>query len=238
MVEVNTLIEGGKALGIKLDGDKENKFKLYKELLLEWNKKINITSIVDHEEIDIKHFIDSITPLMTGLIKDNIKMIDIGSGGGFPGLPLKIINENMEVLLLDSLRKRIKFLEHVINNLELRGIIPIHGRAEELSRNKRYREKYDIAISRAVASLNTLCEYCLPFVKIGGSFISMKGPDVEEELKEAKIAIQILGGQIEDVKLTELPLSDISHSLIIIKKIRETPTKYPRAGGKPKNKPL
>lgn len=238
MTNVNTLIKGGKILGIDINEDKINSFILYKELLKEWNKKINITSITDDEEIDIKHFIDSITPLTTDLFRKDIKMIDIGTGGGFPGVPLKIINEDMEVVLLDSLKKRITFLNEIIDKLDLKNIISIHGRAEELGRDKSYREKYDIAISRAVASLNTLSEYCLPFVKVGGFFISMKGPDVDEELKEAEKSIRILGGKLKEKKVIKLPLSDITHSLIIIEKIKETPTKYPRAGGKPKKNPL
>ena len=238
MTNVNTLIKGGKILGISINEDKINSFILYKELLKEWNKKINITSITDDEEIDIKHFIDSITPLTTDLFRKDIKMIDIGTGGGFPGVPLKIINEDMEVVLLDSLKKRIIFLNEIIDKLDLKNIILIHGRAEELGRDKSYREKYDIAISRAVASLNTLSEYCLPFVKVGGFFISMKGSDVDEELKEAEKSIRILGGKLKEKKVIKLPLSDITHSLIIIEKIKETPTKYPRGGGKPKKKPL
>lgn len=238
MTNVNTLIKGGKILGIDINEDKINSFILYKELLKEWNKKINITSITDDEEIDIKHFIDSITPLTTDLFRKDIKMIDIGTGGGFPGVPLKIINEDMEVVLLDSLKKRIIFLNEIIDKLDLKNIISIHGRAEELGRDKSYREKYDIAISRAVASLNTLSEYCLPFVKVGGFFISMKGSDVDEELKEAEKSIRILGGKLKEKKVIKLPLSDITHSLIIIEKIKETPTKYPRAGGKPKKNPL
>lgn len=238
MTNVNTLIKGGKILGIDINEDKINSFILYKELLKEWNKKINITSITDDEEIDIKHFIDSITPLTTDLFRKDIKMIDIGTGGGFPGVPLKIINEDMEVVLLDSLKKRITFLNEIIDKLDLKNIISIHGRAEELGRDKSYREKYDIAISRAVASLNTLSEYCLPFVKVGGFFISMKGSDVDEELKEAEKSIRILGGKLKEKKVIKLPLSDITHSLIIIEKIKETPTKYPRGGGKPKKKPL
>ncbi len=238
MVNVNTLIEGAKKLGIELSQWQIEKFILYKELLLEWNKKINITSITDEVEVDIKHFIDSITPMTTNLLEDGIRVIDIGTGGGFPGIPLKILNEDMELVLLDSLNKRIKFLDEVIDKLDLKGTQTIHGRAEELGREEIHREKYDIAISRAVASLNTLSEYCLPFVKVGSYFIAMKGSDIDEELLEAKEAIKILGGRVKDKKFIKLPLSDITHSLIIIEKIKRTPTKYPRGGGKPKKKPL
>ncbi|MBZ2175692.1 16S rRNA (guanine(527)-N(7))-methyltransferase RsmG [Schnuerera sp. xch1] len=238
MTNVNTLIKGAKTLGIELNEEEINNFVLYKELLKKWNQKINITSITDDIEVDIKHFIDSITPLTTNVFKENIKLIDIGTGGGFPGIPLKIIKKDMNVLLLDSTMKRIKFLSEVVDELSLEHVTPVHGRAEEMGRDKKYREKFDIAISRAVASLNTLCEYCLPLVKVGGHFISMKGSDVDEELNEAKNSIKILGGRVKDKKIIDLPSSDITHSLIIIEKIKETPTKYPRGGGKPKKKPL
>ena len=186
MTDVNTLIEGARELGLSIGQNEIYEFTTYKELLKEWNQKFNITSITDDIEIDIKHFIDSITPLTLNIFKDNMKLIDIGTGGGFPGLPLKIMNKSLGVVLLDSTKKKINFLNMVIEKLALNDIEAIHGRAEELARDKDYREKFDIAISRAVASLNTLCEYCLPFVKVGGYFISMKGSDIEEELKEAK----------------------------------------------------
>lgn len=238
MTDVNALVNGAKMLGLEMDQKNINDFTLYKELLKEWNEKINITTITDDFEIDIKHFIDSITPLTTGLFKDNIKVIDIGTGGGFPGLPLKIMKRDLDVLLVDSTMKKINFLNDVINKIGLEKIQAIHGRAEEMGRDPLYREKFDVAISRAVAQLNTLCEYCLPFVKVGGYFISMKGSDIDEELKEASNSIKVLGGKLKEVKLIKLPLSDINHSLIIIEKIKETATKYPRGGGKPRKKPL
>ncbi|QQY79755.1 16S rRNA m(7)G-527 methyltransferase [Keratinibaculum paraultunense] len=238
MTDVNTLIEGAKSLGFTLTDEQINKFIIYKETLKDWNQKINITSIIDDIDIDIKHFIDSLTPLNTDLFTYGAKVIDIGTGGGFPGVPMKIVRDDLNMTLLDSLNKRIRFLNEVIDRLKLNNIIAIHGRAEELGRKKEYREKYDIAISRAVASLDTLVEYCLPFVKKGGYFISMKGPDFNEELKESEKGIKILGGKIKDTRVITLPKSDITHSLIIIEKIKETPTKYPRGGGKPKKKPL
>lgn len=238
MVNVNTLVKGAKTLDIDLTDGQIEEFILYKKILKDWNQKINITSITDDVEIDIKHFIDSLTPLNINLFNKGAKIIDIGTGGGFPGVPLKIVRKDLNMVLLDSLNKRIRFLDEVISQLKLEEIVAIHGRAEELGRNKEYREKYDIAISRAVASLNTLSEYSLPFVKVGGYFISMKGPDFDEELKEAEKGIKILGGKIKDTELITLPESDITHSLIIIEKIKETPTKYPRGGGKPKKNPL
>lgn len=238
MTNVNTLIEGLKQFNIELNEDQIQEFILYKELLQKWNQRINLTSIIEDEEIDIKHFIDSVVPIKTNLFNRKLKVIDIGTGGGFPGLPLKIMNKDLEMLLLDSTRKKINFLDVVIKELELDKIQAYHGRAEELGRKGEFREQYDIAISRAVASLNTLCEYTLPFVKPGGYFISMKGPEVEEELKEAKNAISILGGQVKEVEKIQLPKTDIVHSLIIIEKIKKTPTKYPRMGGKPRKQPL
>lgn len=238
MTNISTLEKGIKELNIELSKDQIGSFALYKELLKEWNQKINITSITDDMEIDIKHFLDSLTPVGTDLFHGKKSVIDVGTGGGFPGIPLKIYNEELEVTLLDSLNKRIKFLDEVINALELKGIKGIHGRAEELGRQGEYREKYDICISRAVASLDTLLEYCMPFVKIGGYFIAMKGPDVQEELSNSQRAINILGGKVQDTQIFTLPQSDIQHSLIIIKKIKEISTKYPRAGGKPRSNPL
>ncbi|MBC8586717.1 16S rRNA (guanine(527)-N(7))-methyltransferase RsmG [Paratissierella segnis] len=232
------LIKGAEELNISIEEKDINSFEIYKEMLKEWNTKINITTITDDEDIDIKHFLDSLTPLVTNLFDGKKNLIDIGTGGGFPGIPLKIIKRELNVTLLDSLNKRINFLNEVINRLELEDIIAIHARAEEMSIKPVYREKYDIAISRAVASLNTLSEYCIPFVKLGGYFISMKGPDAEEELKSGNNAIKVLGGRIVDKKLICIPESDIMHSLIIIEKIKETPTKYPRGGGKPRKNPL
>ena len=238
MNSIEALLKGVGDLNIELSQVQAERFVKYKELLKEWNKKINITAITEDDEIDIKHFLDSLTPVATRLFENSIKLIDIGTGGGFPGLPLKIYNEGLKVTLLDSLNKRIAFLKEVIEALGLKDIEAIHGRAEEFGRKEDFREQYDISISRAVASLNTLSEYCIPFVKVGGYFVSMKGPDVEDELREAEGGIKILGGKIVEVATVKIPLSDIVHTLIIIEKIKETPTKYPRAGGKPKKNPL
>ena len=193
MTDISTLVKGIESLNIELDEDQRRSFIIYKELLKEWNQKINITSITEDVEIDIKHFLDSLTPITTKLIDGKKKLIDIGTGGGFPGIPLKVYNKELEVTLLDSLNKRIIFLDEVIKSLNLKDIEAIHGRAEELGRKVEYREVYDICISRAVASLDTLSEYCMPFVKVGGYFIAMKGPEVEEELKESEKGINILG---------------------------------------------
>ena len=232
------LYDIAKEMGINLTDKMCSDFEVYKEMLKEWNEKINITAITDDYEIDLKHFVDSLTPVLTGLIKDKISIIDIGTGGGFPGLPLKIYNRNLKVTLLDSLNKRIVFLDEIINLLDLKNVEAIHARAEELSRKEHYREKYDISISRAVASLDTLCEYCIPYVKIGGYFISMKGPTPDKEIECSMNAIKELGGVLEKTIRLTLPNTDMERTLILIKKIKQTPSKYPRGGGKPKKMPI
>jgi len=238
LTNIDTLIKGSRELEIDLGQAREEKFKLYKSLLKEWNEKIDITTITEDKEVDIKHFLDSLMLVDTELFDADKKIIDIGTGGGFPGLPLKIYNDRLEVTLMDSLNKRINFLNQVIGSLGLKKIEAIHGRAEELSITPKYREQYDICVSRAVAQLNTLAEYCLPFVKVGGYFVAMKGPEYGVELNEAKNAIKILGGEVVDDYPVKIPESDIYHSIIIIKKLKNTPKKYPRGGGKPRKKPL
>ena len=205
-------------------------------LLLEWNEKINLTAITQPEEIKLKHFVDSLTVLK--YINDDDKVIDIGTGAGFPGIPLKIMKENTKITLLDSLNKRINFLNIVIETLNLRNIQAIHGRAEEIARNKLYREKYDVAVSRAVANLSTLTEYMLPFVKVGGKCICMKGANVNEEIEKAKNAIKELGGEIERVDNFYLSDNDNERNIIIIRKVKETSSKYPRKAGMPSKEPL
>lgn len=238
MTNIDVLIKGLDELDIKLESKSIEDFRLYKELLKKWNEKINITAIKQDNEIDIKHFLDSLTIFKTGYIKDGFKIIDIGTGGGFPGIPIKIANKSTEVVLLDSLNKRIKFLTEVINKTNLDNIKAIHGRAEDYGRDEEYREKFDLAVSRAVAPLNILLEYCLPFVKVGGYFIAMKGPQINNEVEESKKSLDLIGGIIEDRFDIKLPFSDITHKLLVIKKISKTPTKYPRKAGKPKQKPL
>ena len=208
----------------------------YMNLLLEWNEKINLTAITQPEEVKLKHFVDSLTVLK--YINDDDKVIDIGTGAGFPGIPLKIMKENTKITLLDSLNKRINFLNIVIETLNLRNIQAIHGRAEEIARNKLYREKYDVAVSRAVANLSTLTEYMLPFVKVGGKCICMKGANVNEELERAQNAIKELGGEIERVDNFYLFDNDNERNIIVIKKVKETNPKYPRKAGTPSKEPL
>lgn len=234
----DALKKGALAFDISLDDGQIQQFLAYKESLLEWNDKINLTAIVDDYEIIIKHFIDSLSCLSTGKFFHGCTMIDVGTGAGFPGIPIKIARTDIKVTLMDSLNKRIQFLNHVIETTGIKDINAIHSRAEDLGNQKVYREKYDIVVSRAVANLAVLAEYCMPFVKVGGYLISMKGSDVDTELQQAKNAVKILGGEIETISNIVLPETDIKHSLIIIKKIQQCPTKYPRKAGKPSKEPL
>lgn len=225
-----------KLININISEDEIENFKIYMELLLEWNEKINLTAITDENDIVLKHFVDSLT--IKKYISENEKIIDIGTGAGFPGIPLAIMNKNNEITLMDSLNKRIVFLNDVIDKLKLNNVKAIHSRAEELARNKNHREKYDVAVSRAVANLSTLVEYMLPFVRIGGKCICMKGPNIEEELKNAKKAIKELGGEVIKIENFKLPESDNERNIVIIKKIRETSSKYPRKSGTPSKEPI
>jgi 16S rRNA (guanine527-N7)-methyltransferase len=236
MINEQLLVEGCGQLNIDVSC-KVDKFEKYMNLLIEWNEKINLTAIIEPNEVVTKHFIDSLSVLKF-MDLSNKSVIDVGTGAGFPGVPLNIVNPSIKVTLFDSLNKRINFLNEIIGELKLNNISAVHGRAEDFGVNKEYREKFDISISRAVANLSTLSEYCLPFVKVGGYFISMKGPEVDEELKEASKAISVLGGQLERVEKIQLPGTDIIHSIIFIKKIKQCPTNYPRKAGKPSKEPI
>jgi 16S rRNA (guanine527-N7)-methyltransferase len=218
--------------------DKYDKFIKYKELIKEWNEKVNLTAITEDSEIIKKHFIDSIKVFKFQELKNAKKVIDIGTGGGFPGIPMKIINPSSKVVLLDSLNKRINFLNEVIKELKLNDIETIHGRAEDFAQENRYRERFDVAVSRAVANLTVLTEFCLPYVKVGGCFVALKGPAIEEEMKEAKNAIKILGGDVEEILKVDIEGSDLNHNLVIIRKLKETPKKYPRKAGMVTKNPL
>lgn len=235
---IKTMEEGFKNLKLPYSEDIENKFVLYRDLLKEWNQKINITSIEDDEEIYLKHFIDSVLLLNKDNMNENKKIIDVGTGGGFPGLPLKIINDNFEVTLLDSLRKRIDFLKEVSNVLNLKNVKLIHGRAEDFGQNKEYRENYDICVSRAVAPLNVLSEYCIPFVKVGGYFAAYKSDNISQEITNSDKAIRELGGKIKEIREISIPGADIIRKIVIIEKIQTTKAKYPRKAGKPSKDPL
>ncbi|HHW49476.1 MAG TPA: 16S rRNA (guanine(527)-N(7))-methyltransferase RsmG [Clostridiaceae bacterium] len=229
------LVEGAGKYGITLDEEEVNTFFMYARLLKEWNKKINLTAIEEGRDIIIKHFIDSLS--IVPFLKPYESLIDVGTGAGFPGIPVKIALENINVVLLDSLEKRINFLNTVISETGITGIKAIHGRAEDFGKDVSYREKFDVSVARAVANLPVLLEYCLPFVKVGGIFIAMKGSNLEE-LDSSRKALDVLGGEIEKVEQFSLPFDDIRRSVIIIKKLRHTPTKYPRKAGKPSKEPL
>lgn len=223
--------------GFKL-GDKQlNQFLTYANLLVEWNKKMNLTAITEKNEIATKHFADSLYGLK--FIKDAKSLIDVGTGAGFPGLPLKIAAPSLSLTLLDSLNKRLNFLAEVKNELSLSDVDLIHSRAEDGAKvGSVLRESYDVAVSRAVANLSVLCEYCLPYVKLGGVFLAYKGSDVENELAEGQNAIELLGGEVNGIFKYTIPKTDITHSIVMIKKIKNTPDKYPRLNGKIQKKPL
>ena len=223
--------------GISLDELQLSEFETYAKLLVEWNEKINLTAITQSEEICEKHFLDSVLPfVMWGGLCDGDKVIDVGTGAGFPSCPLKIVRNGVKLTLLDSLNKRINFLNTISDELGLEAEC-VHGRAEELGNNADYREKFDIATARAVANLTELCEYCLPFVKLGGHFVALKGQSGSDEVEAAKNAVKTLGGKIEKVTEYSLPNGD-KRVLVVIKKVSPTPQKYPRNKGQMKKKPL
>lgn len=214
-------------------------FEQYYDRLIEKNKVMNLTAITEREDVILKHFIDSLAlARYVKLWEKEYKIIDVGTGAGFPGIPLKIAFPNLQVTLFDSLNKRIKFLQEMIDILKLKEITAVHGRAEEGARDKNMREKYDFAVSRAVANMAVLSEYCIPFVKVGGYFIPYKTGTVEEEITQGKKAIQILGGKIEKIEKLMLPDSDISRSFVFIKKEKQTPKAYPRKAGTASKQPL
>lgn len=226
------------ALGITLTENQIEQFLTYYEMLVEWNGFMNLTAITEYDEVMKKHFIDSISLIKAYDITKNVSVIDVGTGAGFPGLALKIAYPNLKVTLLDSLNKRIQFLNEVIEKLCLTGVETIHGRAEDFAKPGKLREKFDLCVSRAVANLSTLSEYCLPFVKVGGQFISYKSEKITEEMTAAENAIRILGGKVVNQVEFQLPDSDIYRNLFVIEKMKETPKKYPRKAGLPSKEPL
>ena len=231
-----TLIAATKDFNLQLSEKQLSQLERYHALLAEWNEKMNLTAITDDEGVAVKHFADSLTLFNYYEIPQNARVIDVGTGAGFPGLVLKIARPDIELTLLDSLQKRLTFLDAVLQELNLDANL-IHSRAEEGGQNMNFRESYDLAVSRAVAQLNVLSEYCLPYVRLSGRFIAFKG-SVEGELKNAKNAIGILGGKVKSVKNFELPMNGGSRTLIEIEKVRPTPNRYPRPNGKIKAKPL
>ncbi|MBO8463237.1 MAG: 16S rRNA (guanine(527)-N(7))-methyltransferase RsmG [Firmicutes bacterium] len=225
-------------LEVELTEQQLEQFKTYYEMLIEKNKVMNLTAITEKDEVIDKHFIDSISLNKAVDTTKPLKILDLGTGAGFPGIPLKIAYPNLTITLLDSLNKRIKFLQEVIDELGLQEIEGIHGRAEDFAKQPAYREQYDLCVSRAVANLATLSEYCLPYVKEGGCFISYKSGAVEEEVNQSKKAIAELGGRIKEVIAFTLPKTDIERTFVVIEKVKKTPKKYPRKAGLPSKEPL
>lgn len=234
----NVLTEKVKELSIVLNDKQIQQFEQYYNILVEWNKVMNLTAITEYEEVVEKHFLDSLTIVNAIHVEKIETLIDVGTGAGFPGIPLKIAFPHLKVTLLDSLNKRIKFLNEVIDLLELNDIKAIHGRAEDYAKQAEYREQYDICVSRAVANLATLSEYCLPYVKVDGLFVPYKSGEIDEELKSSEKAVSILGGKVEEVVKFQLPGTDIGRSFVKIHKIKETKKKYPRKAGMPTKEPL
>lgn len=225
-------------LHITLSEEQIEQFLTYYELLVEWNSVMNLTSIIEFDEVVKKHFIDSLSLINAVDLNREISIIDIGTGAGFPGIPLKIAFPSLNITLLDSLNKRVKFLNEVIQKLQLENITAVHGRAEDFAKPGSLRETFDICVSRAVANLSTLSEYCVPYVKKDGIFVSYKSERLTEELTKAKGAVFLLGGKIEDQVEFHLPNSDIYRNLLVIRKVKNTPLKYPRKAGLPTKEPL
>lgn len=234
----NLLKEKVATLGIELTEKQIEQFIKYFEILVEWNKVMNLTGITEYEEVVEKHFVDSLSLVNVLDLHACEKVIDIGTGAGFPGIPLKIVFPHLKITLLDSLNKRIKFLNTVIDTLGLENIETIHGRAEDFAKQVTYREQYDLCVSRAVANLSTLSEYCLPYIKVGGMFVPYKSGEIDEEVENASKAISILGGKNVDIVKFQLPGTDIGRSFVKIEKIKNTAKKYPRKAGLPSKEPL
>ena len=240
--DLTSFEKGLEQLSITLSGEQKQQFLTYYEYLVEKNKVMNLTAIIEYEEVITKHFLDSLAVVKTSCFKPEKlagkRLIDIGTGAGFPGIPLKIAFPKLEILLLDSLNKRINFLNEVTEMLGLTKINTVHGRAEDYAKQKGYRESFDFCVSRAVANLSTLSEYCIPFVKQGGCFISYKSGSVDQELIQAEKAVKILGGQREEVVRFSLADTDMDRSFVVIRKAKPTPKKYPRKAGLPSKEPL
>lgn len=232
------LIAAFAGLGISYDETMLEQFRLYMEGILKWNESINITSIKEKEEFIQRHYIDSLLCAPSKEFRKAKRVIDVGTGGGFPGVPLALIAPDKEFLLMDSLNKRIKVIQELCAELGIKNVTAVHDRAEDLAQKKEHREAYDLCLSRAVANLSTLSEYCLPFLKRGGYFLSYKSLDIEKEIKQAKKAIHILGGNIDREEIADLDGFDLQHKIIFIKKIKRTPAKFPRKAGTPSKDPL
>ncbi|MGI6501463.1 MAG: 16S rRNA (guanine(527)-N(7))-methyltransferase RsmG [Anaerostipes sp.] len=235
---MDKLKEKALEMGIELTDNQLKQFETYFHMIIEKNKVMNLTAITEKDEVIDKHFVDSLAFVKSNIKFENQRILDIGTGAGFPGIPLKIAFPDLEVVLLDSLNKRITFLNEVIDELGLKNITAIHGRAEDYAKQKEYREGFDIVVSRAVANMSTLSEYCIPYVKLNGYFMPYKSGNIEKELNQAKKAIKILGGKIQDKILFNLPETDMERSLIEIKKEKTTPKRFPRKAGLPSKEPI
>lgn len=239
MDEISKISRGLQELSIEADREQCGQLFEYYRMLVEKNKVMNLTAITDFDEVVLKHFVDSAALVkIYDLENKEIRLLDMGTGAGFPGIPLKILFPKLQVVLLDSLNKRIKFLQEVAEALSLEGIEAVHGRAEEYGRKENFRESFDLCVSRAVANMATLSEYCIPYVKKGGYFIPYKSGNIEEELSSSQMAVKVLGGKVEEVKELVLPGSDIKRTFVKIKKLQATNKKYPRMGGKPSREPI
>lgn len=238
MIFTDTLTKAAEEFGISLETTQLQAFDTYYQLVIEWNQKMNLTAITEPEEFAVKHVIDSLSALDMARFPKNASLIDVGTGAGFPGIPLKIMRPDLKLVLVDSLNKRVGFLREVASRLAFSDTEAIHGRAEELARDKQYREKFTLATARAVARLNVLCELCVPFIKTGGYFIAMKGAQYQEEISEAKTSLAVLGCDIEEARRVILPGLDDIRAVIYIHKQKQTPPEYPRRAGIPEKKPL
>ena len=230
------LFEAVKSLGMELTEEQIRQFEAYRAGVLEWNEKVNLTAITDPEEFEMKHFADSVMSAGNDIMKNAKKIIDVGTGGGFPGIPLAILFPDKQFTLMDSLGKRIKIIDQLAKEIGIKNVELVHARAEDLAKKKEYREQYDVCVSRAVANLATLSEYCIPFVKVGGYFAPYKTAAAEEEIAEGKKALFILGGHLESV--SEFSDAELDHTILWIKKVKMTPVKYPRKAGTPSKEPL
>ena len=233
------LTSGAAGLGVDITEEMEKQFVLFGNLLLEKNKVMNLTAVTDPEEVQTKHFLDSLAiAAVTDLSERDLKVIDVGTGAGFPGIPLKIVYPQLKITLMDSLKKRLNFLDEVIDEIRYENIETLHGRAEDIGHHKEYRGLYDLCVSRAVANLSSLCEYTLPLVKEGGMVVAYKSVNAGEEVKEAEKAIRVLGGELKEVKEFVLPGTDLFRSLVVIEKKKATPSRYPRKAGTPAKDPI
>ena len=234
-----TFIAQCAAHGLVLNDQQIAQFERYFQLLVEWNEKMNLTAITQREEVYLKHFYDCLMALWN-MPLDNyaLQLCDVGAGAGFPSIPLKIAHPELQVTIVDSLQKRLTFIEHLAEELGLEGVSCVHGRAEDVGQNPAYRGQFDLVTARAVASLNVLAEYCLPLVKIGGQFLALKAQKSDQELEEARAAIRILGAKLIKVTEDQLPVESVDRRYILIQKTKETPNKFPRKAGKPAKNPI